>query len=90
MVAAGVDYHKAVPMCGKVKNDLVNHRLLRVPKVYSGKSADRACHLIHQSAGLAEVNVFGSLRYFRDLDRIDASAVIKSRQYVADQYLKCR
>ena len=69
MTALGVRDDKLAACAFKVKIYLFDSRIINVRKIYENKSADRRYQLIHQTAVLAEVNVFGKLTYLGDLHR---------------------
>ena len=53
----------------KVNRDLLDNRIGLVEEVDIYKSADCTCHLIHQSAWLAEVNILCILSDLRNIYR---------------------
>ena len=76
MASAGVYDAKGISAGGKIKIELLDNGICRVGKVDLNERADRACHLVEQTAGLAEELVLRRLSYLRDFN-IAHLAVIK-------------
>ena len=88
VVGAGVDDAQRMAAGRKVKGHRRDHRRSRVGKVNGNDAADGAGGLIHQAAGLAEVDVF---RILPDLRKLHRAELPVQKQAVADrrhQHLK--
>ena len=88
MIRAGIDDAEGVAAVGKVKIQPLHLGLGRVGKVNADDIAHAAGHLIHQAAGLAEVNVF---RVLSDLGNFNGGEPAIQKQMVKDgskQHLK--
>ena len=77
----GVDDAQGVTAVGKVKVDLFHNRRSGVCKVDKDQTSDRRRHLVHQTRGLSEVDVFGVLS---DLGNFDGRELIFKEQTVED------
>ena len=67
MTAAGIGYANAVTVFFKAQVKLLEAWSGRVKKVNKNNAAESRCHLIHQTAGLAEVFILGILPELRKL-----------------------
>ena len=56
-------------------------------EVNGDRTAHRRAHLVHQAAGLAEVDVFRVLADLGDFDRVERTAAAEVVEDVADQHL---
>ena len=89
MAAAGADHRQPASGCREVEGEGGDGRGGRLGKVNFDDVADRAGHLVHQAAGLAEIDVFGKLGVDGDLFR-RRPAPIHLVQDGADEHLKGR
>ena len=82
VVRAGVERAERVAAVREVKCRLPDDGVRRIGKVDEDQPADARGHLIHEAAGLAEIDVFGVLADLRDLD---GGAGSVKKQLVADR-----
>ena len=90
MVSAGVDDAEVVACRGDVKVDLVDHGSGGICKVDANDAANRACNLVHESAGLAEELVLGVLRELCNFNVVNLAVVVKMAKDVSDHILERR
>ena len=90
MISACVDDAKRMVAGSEVKIDLFDYGLSGVVEIYLNEAADGAGHLIHQTAGLAEILILGELRYLRYLNGADFAVVIEIIEHRAEQHFKRR
>ena len=88
MIAAGVDDAEIVPLRGDIKRFLGDDGRFRIGKIDGYNATDGACHLIHQSTGLAEEGVLRVLRHFGDFHVVYGAAIEHMRENSADHVLK--
>ena len=89
MICTGIDNAQAVSVLCQIHIQLLNLRLSGVCKVNVDHAADSGCHLIHQAAGLAEVDILGILA---DLGDFHGRQLLVEEQLVedrADQNFEC-
>ena len=89
VVRAGVERAERVAAVREVKRRLPDDGVRRIGKVDEDQPADTRSHLVHEAAGLAEIDVFGVLADLRDLD---GGAFSVKKQFItdrADQDLEC-
>ena len=68
MIGAAIDDADTIAIFGQVHIKLQNLRLSGIGKVDIDHAAHRGCHLVHQAAGLAKVDILGILTDLSDLD----------------------
>lgn len=88
VVSACVYDAKRISVGRKVKIGLFNDGIFGILKVDCNKAACGASHLVHKSAGLAEMNVFGILRDLCNLDVADLALVVEVVEDVSDHILE--
>ena len=89
MIRAGIERAERVAAVRKIERRLPDGGVRRVGKIDEDQPADAGGHLIHEAAGLAEIDVLGILADLRDLD---GGAFFIEKQLVADradQNLEC-
>ena len=89
VAALGIGNAKAVAGSGKIEFDRRYFRLCGVTEVDSGESAYRADYLVHKSASLAEIDVFGVLSYLCNFNSSGSAVVEAVVDNSADEILKC-
>ena len=90
VVALGVNNTKAVTCFFKIKAHALNNRTRRIGKVDCDKAADRASHLVKQTAGLFEMHIFGVLGNFCNFNGTDFSVIVKMIENCSDKNFKRR
>ena len=89
VIRAGIERAERVAAVRKIERRLPDGGVRRVGKIDEDQPADAGGHLIHEAAGLAEIDVLGILADLRDLD---GGAFFIEKQLVADradQNLEC-
>ena len=84
VASAGVHYAQGIAAGGKIEVNLLDNGLCGVGEIYLDKRADGACHLVEQTAGLAEEFVLRRLRYLRYFNVADLS-VVKQMVYYSSE-----
>ena len=88
VVSAAVNDAKRISCFSKVEVDLLDLWLCGILKVNVNQAANTGCHLIHQTAGLAEVNIFGILANLCDLYSRQLFVIEQFVQNGTEQHLK--
>ena len=88
VVAAHVHDAQGVTGSRKVHVHLLNDGISRIGKVDGDDVTHGGGHLIHQTAGLAEVHVLGVLGDLGDLHGADLALVVQVAQNDTDKYLE--
>ena len=89
MIRAGIKRAERIAAVRKIKRRLPDGGVRGTCKVDEDQPADTRCHLIHEAAGLAEIDIFGVLA---DLCDLDGGAFSVKKQFItdrADQDLEC-
>ena len=81
VIRATVDDAQGVASFGKVKIDFLNDRLFRILEVDVNQTANAGCHLIHQAAGFAEVDIFCILP---NLSNLNSGQLLVEEQLIQD------
>ena len=84
VIRPGINDAQRVARSGKVEGDPLHLRVLLVIEVDEDHAAHAGCHLVHQAAGLPEIDVFGILADLRDLHRVQPVLKKQAVQDVAD------
>lgn len=90
MIPAGVHDAQRITGGRKVELHRMHHRLYRIRKVDGNCAAHRRRHLIHQTAGLMEIDVFRILSHLRQLHRSEPVVGVQGVADIPQQHLKCR
>ena len=90
VVRAGIEDAGRIAAVGKVKFHTLDQRRLRIGKVDEDQPADARGRLVHQAAGLAEIDILRVLADLRDLDRGQLPVKKQLVQNRADQHLERR
>lgn len=88
--APGIEDAGRIAAVGKVKFHTLDQRRLGIGKVDEDQPADARGRLVHQAAGLAEIDVLRVLADLRDLDRGQLPVKKQLVQNRADQHLERR
>ena len=81
MIGARIDYAQRISRLLQIKSDPAYIRLHRAAEVDRYNTADCACQLIHQAAGLAKIHIFRILAAQRQIDRLQ---LVTAEQMVED------
>ena len=89
MTALGICNADMIASMFKVQIVLLNLRVFNIGKVNINESADRAYHLIHQTAALSKIPVFCILSDFCNLNSTCFSFVVILVDNRSNQHFKC-
>ena len=89
MTALCIGDTNMIPSVFKVQIVLLNFRIFHICKINIDESADRADHLIHQTAALSEIPVFCILSDFCNLNSTCFSFVVILVDNRSNQHFKC-
>ena len=90
MVSAGVDDAQGMLTGMHVIADALHLRFCFILEINCHNAAHGGCHLIHQTAGLAEVNIFRILSDFGDINGIQFAAAEETVNHDTNDGFICR
>ena len=82
--------HNAYPEAAKSKSTFFQSPgFFGIREINGDNVADRRCHLVHQSAGFAEIFIFGKLSNLGDLYCVGGAVIVAFAQNSTYQHLEC-
>ena len=90
VAGAGVDYAQRIAQALEVHGHAAHHRLRRVREVYGHRATDGGRGLVHEPAGLAEIDVLRPLAELGDGDGVELARAEQTVLDDAQQHLAGR